>query len=151
MSIYFWERERERESEQEWGRGREREGDTKSEAGSRLWAVSIEPNAGLELMSREIMTWAEVGCLTEPSRHPKKEPFYVNIFKHKQRRDTVRIEWPACQMFPPPVTTCRNKCVVIHRFWSWVRSGAIIQLATKESNSLKNIQSFSVSQGVFWD
>ena len=38
------------------GRGSEREGDTESEAGSRLRAVSTEPNAGLELTDREIMT-----------------------------------------------------------------------------------------------
>ena len=35
---------------------RQREGDTESEAGSRLRAVSTEPDAGLELMSHEIMT-----------------------------------------------------------------------------------------------
>ena len=40
--------------------GAEREGDTESEAGSRLRAVSTEPDAGLELMNHEIMTWAEV-------------------------------------------------------------------------------------------
>ena len=34
----------------------EREGDTESEAGSRLRAVSIEPDAGLELMNCGIMT-----------------------------------------------------------------------------------------------
>ena len=38
------------------GRGAEREGDTESEAGSRLRAVSTEPDAGLELMDREIVT-----------------------------------------------------------------------------------------------
>ena len=53
---------RQRETEHEKGRGRE--GDTESEAGSRLWAVSTEPDTGLELTSREIMTWAEVGRLT---------------------------------------------------------------------------------------
>ena len=36
--------------------GAEREGDTESEAGSRLRAVSTEPDAGLELTDREIMT-----------------------------------------------------------------------------------------------
>ena len=36
--------------------GAEREGDTESEVGSRLWAVSTEPDAGLELTKREIMT-----------------------------------------------------------------------------------------------
>ena len=37
-------------------RGPEREGDMESEAGSRLRAVSTEPDAGLELTDYEIMT-----------------------------------------------------------------------------------------------
>ena len=37
-------------------KGAEREGDTESEAGSRLQAVSTEPDVGLELTNREIMT-----------------------------------------------------------------------------------------------
>ena len=36
--------------------GAEREGDRESQAGSRLWAVSTGPDAGLELMKCEIMT-----------------------------------------------------------------------------------------------
>ena len=36
--------------------GQDREGDTESKAGSRLRAVSPEPDAGLELTDREIMT-----------------------------------------------------------------------------------------------
>ena len=46
---------RETETECKWV-GAEREGGTESEAGSRLRAVSTEPDAGLELMDREIMT-----------------------------------------------------------------------------------------------
>ena len=38
------------------GGGAEREGDTESEAGSRLRAVSAEPDVGLESMNREIVT-----------------------------------------------------------------------------------------------
>ena len=60
MFIYFWDRERQSMN----GGGSEREGDTESETGSRIWAVSTEPDAGLELTDREIMTWAEVGRLT---------------------------------------------------------------------------------------
>ena len=60
MFIYFWDRERQSMN----GGGAEREGDTQSEAGSRLWAISPEPHAGLELTDREIMTWAEVRCST---------------------------------------------------------------------------------------
>ena len=61
--MFIFERERERQSASEgWA---EREGDTESEAGSRLWAVSIQPNAAFELMNREIMIWAEVGQLTD--------------------------------------------------------------------------------------
>ena len=38
------------------GGGAEGEGDTESEAGSRLGAVSTEPDAGPELTDHEIMT-----------------------------------------------------------------------------------------------
>ena len=38
------------------GGGSEREGNTESKAGSRLRAVSTEPDAGLELTDCEIMT-----------------------------------------------------------------------------------------------
>ena len=38
------------------GGGAEREGDTESKAGSRLCAVSTEPDMGLEPMNHEIMS-----------------------------------------------------------------------------------------------
>ena len=61
MFIHFWEREKQSMSRG----GAQREGDTELEAGSRLWAVSPEPDVGLELTDREIVTWAEVGCSTD--------------------------------------------------------------------------------------
>ena len=56
----FW---GDRETECEQGRGRE-SGDTESEAGSGLRAVSADPGMGLEPMNCEIMTLAEVRRLT---------------------------------------------------------------------------------------
>ena len=44
-----------KETQHERG-GAEREGDTESEAGTRLRAISPEPEAGLELTDREIVT-----------------------------------------------------------------------------------------------
>ena len=61
------------------GGGAEREGDTESEAGSRLWTDSTEPDAGLELTDREIVTWAEVGRSTDWAT---QEPLMITIFKH---------------------------------------------------------------------
>ena len=61
MFIYFWDRERQSMN----GGGSERERDTESETGPRLWAISPEPDAGLELTDHEIVTWAEVGRLTD--------------------------------------------------------------------------------------
>ena len=59
--------------------GREKEGDTESEAGSRLWAVSTEPDTKLELMNCEIMTWAEVGGLTDSATQvPKTSIIFKN-------------------------------------------------------------------------
>ena len=58
--IYFWETD----TEPEQGRA-ERKGDTESEAGSRLWDVGTEPDMGLKLKNREIVTWAKVEYLTD--------------------------------------------------------------------------------------
>ena len=53
------------------GGGTEREGDTESETGSRLRAVSPEPDAGPELTDREIVTWLKSDASpTEPPRRP---------------------------------------------------------------------------------
>ena len=69
------------------GGGAEREGDTESEAGSRLWAISPEPDAGLEFMDREIVTRAEVGCLTDWATQAPQQwlLFLINysLFKEK--------------------------------------------------------------------
>ena len=52
------------------GGGAEREGDTESETGARLRAVSTEPDAGLKLTNREIMTRDEVRRLLNRLSHP---------------------------------------------------------------------------------
>ena len=54
--IHFWDRERQSMN----GGGAEREADTESETGSRLRAISSEPDAGLELTDREIVTWLKL-------------------------------------------------------------------------------------------
>ena len=60
-SLFLRKRERQNASKG----GVERGGEAESETGSRLWAVSTEHNVGLESTKREIMTWAEVGCLPD--------------------------------------------------------------------------------------
>ena len=71
MSIYFWERDK-----VSVGAG-QREGDTESEAGSRLWAVSTEPNVGLELTNCEILTWAEARHLSNGTTQVTPQ-FYIS-------------------------------------------------------------------------
>ena len=61
MFVYFWDNVRDRVQAVEG----QTEGDTESEVGSRLWAVSPEPDTGLKLTNREIMTWAKVGHSTD--------------------------------------------------------------------------------------
>ena len=61
------------------GGGAEREGDTELEAGSRLWAISPEPDAGLKLLDREIVTWAEVG---RPTDWATQAPLDITFIKH---------------------------------------------------------------------
>ena len=52
--LFIFERETDRQSTSGGGAEREREGDTKSEAGSRLRAISREPDAGAQTHEREI-------------------------------------------------------------------------------------------------
>ena len=56
----------------------QREGDTESEAGSRLRAVSTEPDGGLEPTNWEIMTRAEVGTLNRLN-HPGTRKLMKNL------------------------------------------------------------------------
>ena len=86
MFIYFWGRERQSMS----GGGSEREGDTESEAGSRLWAVSTEPDAGLELTDPEIMAWAEVGRSTDWATQAPRKTWYFK--KQKQKTSSAKGE-----------------------------------------------------------
>ena len=58
MFLFYFESERDRQCV---GGG---EGDTEYKAGSRLPAISTEPNGGLKPTNHEIMTWAAVGRLT---------------------------------------------------------------------------------------
>ena len=46
--MFIFERQRDRLQAVEGQREREREGDTEAEAGSRYWAVSLEPQVELE-------------------------------------------------------------------------------------------------------
>ena len=66
-----------------------REGDTESEAGSRIRAVSTEPDAGLKLTDHEIMTWAEVGRLTDWATQAPLQDF---CYKHKCKTQNKKIK-----------------------------------------------------------
>ena len=71
--------ERERQTECKWARGRER---GRHRIWSRLQDLSChtEPDAGLELMNCEIMTWAEVGRLTNwATQAPLFLSFFLNL------------------------------------------------------------------------
>ena len=66
------------------GGGAEREGDTTSETGSRLRAVSPEPDAGLELTDREIVTWLKSDA--QPTAPPRRPAFTFP----RGRKETLR-------------------------------------------------------------
>lgn len=81
------------------GGGAEREGDTESETGSRLRANSPEPDAGLELPDREIVTWLKSEAQpTAPPRRPRKKYFLIEIesrnevflFLHSRKRKETK-------------------------------------------------------------
>ena len=74
----------------EW-RGADREGDTESEAGSRLWAVSTEPDVGLEPTNHEITTWVEVGHLTDWTTQAPLGQCYFYRHKLRLRQEGTRV------------------------------------------------------------
>ena len=74
FNVYLFLRHRDRARAGEGQRARH----TESEAGSRLWALSTQPDTGLELTNCKITTWAEVGCLTSWAI---LAPLGVNAFK----------------------------------------------------------------------
>ena len=75
LSIYFWQRQWQCVSRG----GAERDRNTESEAGSRLWAVSTEPNAGLKLVNYDIMTRAKVGRLSNWATQASLNIHFKNI------------------------------------------------------------------------
>ena len=74
MFVFTFETERDRA----WTGEGQREGDTESKTVSRLWAVSTEPEAGLGLTDRQIMTWTEVGRSTNwATQMPQNKMLYL--------------------------------------------------------------------------
>ena len=57
----------------------QRERKTESEAGSRLWPVSTEPDVGLELTNCEVMTWAKFGPLTNWATQVPPEARFLKL------------------------------------------------------------------------
>ena len=60
--------------------GAERGADTEPEAGSRLWAISTEWDAGLEPTNREIVTWAKVRRLTNGATQVHQVLFNYSVY-----------------------------------------------------------------------
>ena len=81
MFINIWERETDRQSTSRGGA--EREGDTESEAGSRLRAVSTEPNAGLELTNQDHdLSWSRtLNQLSHPGA-PGIRSHFICVWNH---------------------------------------------------------------------
>ena len=71
------------------GGGAEREGDTESETGSRLRAISPEPDAGLELTGREIVTWLKSDA--QPTAPPRRPYSSIINISHTMEKAQVSI------------------------------------------------------------
>ena len=89
--------------------GAEREGDTESEEGSRLWAVSTEPWAQ--------MTWAKVGCLTYWAT---QAPLAINLTKKAKDLYTENYETMIKE------SEERDKWKDIP--WSWIQRIKIVEM-----------------------
>ena len=83
--MFIFERDRDRA----WAGQGQRESETQNQKqapGSRLQAVSIEPDVGLELSNGEIVTWAQIRCSTDWAT---QVPLLVLFFKLKHSWHTM--------------------------------------------------------------
>ena len=78
--------------------GTQREGDTETEAHSRLWSVTTEPDVGLKATNCEIMTWTEVRRLTDWATQvrPKSTLFDSNVADSSQikKKKVTFVDFP---------------------------------------------------------
>ena len=93
MFIYFWDRDR------AWAEEGQRERETQDPKQAPGWAVSTEPDVGLKLTDREIMTWAKVGRLTDWATQAPPGDFFFNrakeIWNSSELLITTSILWKA--------------------------------------------------------
>ena len=88
MFIYFWKRDR------VWAGEGQRERETQNvKQAPVLWTVSTEPDVGLERANHVIMTWAEVGCLTDwaPQAPPSLHKCWASCFHSPQSQGVQEV------------------------------------------------------------
>ena len=127
MFISFWERERYRV----WAvAGQKKRGRHRIQ--SRLWAVSTEPDVGLEPMNHGMVTWAEVGRSTYwVTQHPItfsfsnylkalliqeisfSSIFFLTISKHTAKFKEVHREIPYMQ-YPDSTITVHYSYIIMY-------------------------------------
>ena len=148
-------RQRERERQSVSRGGAEREADTESEAGSRLGAISPEPDAGLELTSCDIMTGAKVGRSTDGATQAPSHPSEGHICKYQSARvppppcglSMVPISYPNPFPGPPGAITCLPNLSQYSRH----RQAAGITPILPERRPLLGVMSFGLEPLCAWN
>ena len=127
----------------ESGGGAERKGDTESKADSRLWAVSTQPDTGFKLTNCEIMTWAEVGRLTDWATQAR-------------RHSSLLTGFPTSSLLPSVCSQQSKLCFfLIGFFWSHspeipqVRTVALTCLLSDHCSLISYLLPFRVKQTTF--
>ena len=98
----------------------QREGDTESEAGSRVWAVSTESDMGLEPTNHEIVTWAKVGHLTDWAT---RRSYLISFFNICFSFWSCQLPWGHGLSFHLHCSFSRCKQRLLYQLW-----GEMIQL-----------------------
>ena len=110
FNVYLFLRDRVRV-----GGGAERGEDTESEAGSRLWAVSTEPDVGLELTKCEIMTWVEANRLTDWATQAPPLKHFVTPTLHPTTTTTPSHHIPGLKSLKWESEFCRSWQIHLNR------------------------------------
>ena len=103
----------------------QRERDTESEAGSRFWGVSTDPDEELELTNRELMTWAKVRRLTDWATQAPLQALFYRIFLILGLSDyflVIRFSWSPRSLSPSHCMHLETQPIGLSQEWwyySW--------------------------------
>ena len=108
--------------------GAEREADTESKAGARLRAVGTSPTRGLNLRTREVMTQAEVGRLTDWATEAPPEKVLLICFLLGEKQESGYKYFPYSSNSYKHKAFLQQNVLLLPQWLKWTQSDIVLSL-----------------------